>query len=103
MEGDGGGCVTGWSAGGCVTPHQQPRWFLWVSGLACKTEPPLPRLPVPSPPSSITPSAGKLSEGLFSRMGSENSPLFVLAAVLFPAEEVRGPEDWGGASGATCV
>lgn len=49
-----GGCVTGWG-GGCVTAHQQPHWFLWVSGLTCKTEPlALPSRPLPtSPPSSI--------------------------------------------------
>lgn len=58
---------------------------------------PLPSRPLPSPSllHRPAPSAGKLSEGLFSRMGSENSPLFVLAAVPFPVEEAWCPEDWG--------
>ncbi len=79
-----------------MTAHQEPHWFLWVSGLTCKTEP----LAFPSPPllHRPAPSAGKLCKGLFSRMGSENSPLFVLAAVPFPAEEAWCPEDWGWAS-----
>lgn len=87
----------GWVEGGYATPHQQLHWFLWVSGLTCTTEP----FAFPSPPSFLhwpAPSAGELSEGLFSWMGSENSPLFVLAAVLFPAEGARGPEDWDMAS-----
>lgn len=58
-----------------------------------------PCLPVPSSPlHRPAPSAVKLSEGLFSRTGSENSLLFVLAAVPFPVEEARGPEGWGWAS-----
>lgn len=90
--------MTGWG-GGCVTAHQQPHWFLWVSGLTCKTEPlAFPSRPLPSLLHQRAPSAGKLSEGLFSRMGSENSALFVLAAVSFPVEEAGCPEDWGWAS-----
>lgn len=36
-----------------MTAHQQPHWFLWVSGLTCKTEPPCLLVPSPLPPSSI--------------------------------------------------
>lgn len=36
-----------------MTAHQQPHWFLWVSGLTCKTEPPCLLIPSPLPPSSI--------------------------------------------------
>lgn len=85
-----------------MTAHQQPHWFLWLSGLTCKTEP----LAFPSPPPSLlhqpAPLAGKLSEGLFSRMGSENSALFVLAAASFPVEEAGCPEDRGWASWGPC-
>lgn len=82
-----------------MTAHQQPHWFLWVSGLTCKTEPLANPPALPHPPfHRPAPSAGKLSEGLFSRMGSENSALFVLAAVLFPVEEAWRPEDRGRAS-----
>lgn len=79
-----------------MTPHQQPYWFLWVSGFTCKTET-LAFSSSPEPPSLLhwpAPSAGKLSEGLFSKMGNENSSLFVLAAVPFPAEEAQCLEDW---------
>lgn len=52
--------------------------------------------PIPPPP--------RLSEGLFSKMGSENSSLFVLAAVPFPAEKAQcvlrtGPGPHGGPHG----
>lgn len=64
--------------------------------------------PVPLPPPATlhplhqpAPSAGKLSKGLFSRMGSENSALFVLAAVTFPVEGVECPGAWGGPQDAT--
>lgn len=98
MSGNGGGCVTGW-CGGYVTAHQQPHWFLWLSGFSRKTEPPcLPPTLLQRP----APSAGKLGESLFSRMGSENSLLFVLAAVPFPAEGAWCPDDRGqGLTGAT--
>lgn len=88
-----------------MTAHQRPHWFLRVSGLACKTEP----LAFKPPPPPILPSFSSSSisqllqlessaRGLFSRMGSENSALFVLAAVSFPAEEAWCPEDWGRTS-----
>lgn len=62
---------------------------------------PVPRAPTHPLPHLPAPSAGKRSKGLFSRMGSENSALFVLAAVSFPVEEVECPRDRGGPQDAT--
>lgn len=79
-----------------ATPHQHPHCFLWVSSLTYKTG--------SSPSRSFS---WKAQQGLYSRMRSKNSPLFVLAAVLFPVEEVEeagaGSARLGlGSEGAAC-